>query len=84
MIWVAKGQKVQQIPLHHSDIIAVLLSLHHRSIFIGSVYIICSTGTSKDEPRLVYLLDLIYEVYLKMKESTPELELISSTSHVMQ
>lgn len=76
MIWAAKRQKVHQVPIHHSDLTAVLLLLSDRAILLISVYIPCSTSTSKDEPRLMSCLNLINETYLKVRENTPNLELI--------
>lgn len=78
MIWSAKRQKVHQAPIHHSDLTAVLLSLSDRAILLISVYIPCSTSTSKDEPRLMSCLNLINETYLKVRKNTPNLELIVS------
>ena len=78
MIWAANGQKVQQVPIHHPDITAVILSLQDRAILMVSVYIPYSTSTSDDEPRLTSRLNLIQETYIKIKESTPNLELVVS------
>ena len=43
-----------------------------------SVYIPYSTSTSDDEPRLTSRFNLIQETYIKIKESTPNLELVVS------
>lgn len=61
MIWAVKGQKVQQVPVHHPDITAVIFSLPDRDILAISAYIPHSTSTCKDEPRLISRLNLIQE-----------------------
>lgn len=78
MIWGAKGQKIQQVSIHSSDITAVILFFPERSIFLVSVDIPCSTGSAEDEPRLLARLDLIRQAYLKCKTTYPELELVVS------
>lgn len=78
MIWAAKGPKVQQVPVHHPEITAVILSLQDRTILMVSVYIPHSTSASKNEPRLTTRLILIQETYIKIRESTSNLELVVS------
>ncbi len=63
MIWGAKGQKIQQVTIHSSDITAVILFLSGQSIFLVSVYIPCSTGSAEDEPRLLARLNLVRNAY---------------------
>ncbi len=78
MIWGAKGQKIQQVTIHSSDITAVILFFPERSIFLVSVYIPCGTGNVEDELRLLARLDLIRHAYLKCKTTYPKLELVIS------
>ena len=78
MILAAKGQKIQQVPIYHSDITALLLSHLERSILVVSVYIPCSTSSLQDEPQLVLRLDHIRKIYKEMQSTTPELELMVS------
>ncbi len=76
MIWGAISQKIQQLIIPSSDIIAVILFFPERSIFLVSVYIPCSTDSAEDEPQLLARLDLARYAYLKNKITYQELELV--------
>lgn len=78
MIWVAKGQKIQQVSIYHSDITALLLFYLECSILVVSVYIPCSTSSLQDKPQLVLRLDHILKIYKEMQSTAPELELMVS------
>lgn len=78
MIWTAKSQKIQQVPIHHFNITILLLSLLDRSVFLVSVYIPCNTSSSKNKPRLQSWLDFIQKIYLEKKRSILNLELVVS------
>ncbi len=63
MIWAAKQHQVQQIPIEHSDIAALVLTLSTRKILIISIYIPCSTSRSQDKLELKLRLELVKSTY---------------------
>lgn len=79
MIWVNKSQKARQVPLHHSDITAVVAYIGCRYLFIALVYIPCHLGRrDKDEENLQSRLDIIKTAYKYEKAQCAELEMILS------
>ncbi len=74
-IWAAKQHQGQQIPIDHSDIAALVLTLSTSKILIISIYIPCSTSRSQDEPKLKLRLELIKFTYSELQKLMPNLEL---------
>ena len=75
MIWAAKQHQIHQIPIDHSDIAALVLTLLTRKILIISIYIPCSTSRSQDEPKLKLRLELVKSTYSELQKLMPNLEL---------
>ncbi len=69
---------MQQVLVSHRDIIKVILLLQNQAIFMASASIFHITSTSKKKPRLISSLKFIQEMYVKIKKSTFNLDLVLS------
>ncbi len=75
MIWAAKQNQVQQIPIEHSDIASLMLTLSTRKILLISIYIPCSTSRGQDKHKLKLRLELVKSIYSELQMLMPNLEL---------